>query len=113
MEKKFRYSTVTDAVQTLRKAGFNKDCRLGRDFITCGSEKFEAKDLRIAVVYRYEGDSGPADEATVYGIKTKCRLKGILIMADGIYADAASTQILEKLHFRKNKILAASYMTIC
>ena len=109
MEKKFRYGTVTDAVQILRKMASNKDCHLGKDFIICGSEKFEAKDLRIAVVYRYEGDSDPADEATVYRIETACGLKGILIMADGIYADAASTQILEKLQFRKNKILADSY----
>jgi hypothetical protein len=113
MEKKFRYATVTDAVQTLRRAGFNKDCHLEEDFILCGSEKFEAEDLRIAVVYRYEGDSDPADEATVYGIETKYGLKGILIIGDGIYSDTASTQILEQLHFRKNKTLAAAYIPTC
>ncbi|MBD0349913.1 MAG: hypothetical protein ICV53_14575 [Flavisolibacter sp.] len=106
MEKKFRYGTVTDAVRTLRKAGFNEDCRIEEDLIVCGSQRFGANDVSIAVVYRYEGDSDPVDEATVYGIESKRGLKGILIIADGIYSDIASTQVLKKLHSRKNKILA-------
>lgn len=110
MEKKFRYGTVTDATQALRTAGFHQDCRLEGDHLVCGSERLEADDARIAVVYRYEGDSDPADETTVYGIVSKSGLKGVLVIADGIYSDVASTQVLKKLHAKKNKNRAATYL---
>lgn len=64
---------------------------------------FQGEDLKIITVYRYEGNSDPADEATVYGIETSSGLKGILVVGDGIYSNSSSTKILKELHRKKNK----------
>ena len=103
MTKKFWYSSVMDAISVLRQEGFDKDFNIEGDHITFNDEKFEAQDLKILVVSRYEGNSDPGDEATVYGLETNDGKKGILVMADGIYAGVSSTSILKKLHQSKNK----------
>jgi hypothetical protein len=102
MNTRFKYGTVSEAINNLRQKGFDKDFRLEGNYVTCGNEKFDADDLQIAVTYRYEGNTDPGDEATVYGIESNTGLKGILLIADGIYADAPSTKILKKLHQAKN-----------
>ena len=102
MNTRFKYSTVLEATKALHEKGFNEDFRLEGNNIVCCDKKFDADDLKIAVTYRYEGNTDPGDEATVYGIETNSGEKGILIVADGIYADA-STQILKKLHEAKNE----------
>jgi len=58
-------------------------------------------DFEIVDVYRYEGDSDPADEAVVYAIESKTGVKGILVTGYGIYSDTISAKILEKLNKRK------------
>lgn len=102
MDTKFKYSTVSEATNALHENGFNEDFQLEGNSIVCGDKKFGADDLKIAVTYRYEGNTDPGDEATVYGIETNSGEKGILIIADGIYADT-TTQILKKLHQAKNE----------
>jgi len=102
MNTKFKYGTVSEATNALHEKGFDKDFRLEGNHIACGDKKFDADDLKIAVTYRYEGNTDPSDEATVYGIETNSGEKGVLIIADGIYADA-STQLLKKLHLAKNE----------
>ncbi|MDZ4756875.1 MAG: hypothetical protein SGJ10_01880 [Bacteroidota bacterium] len=57
------------------------DFNLEENFIVCGIQKFETEDLEIVDVYRYEGDSDPGGEATVYGLESKSRLKGFWLQA--------------------------------
>jgi len=103
MNTRFKYGTVTEAINNLRQKGFDKDFCLEGNHLTCGNEKFDADDLKIAVTYRYEGHTDPGDEATVYGIETNSGLKGILLVADGIYSDVTSAKILKQLHRAKNE----------
>ena len=103
MDKKFKYATVSEAMNNLRQKGFDKDFRLEGNQVVWGNEKFDADDLKIAVTYRYEGNSDPGDEATVYGIESNNGIKGVLVMGDGAYADASSTKLLKKLHLAKNE----------
>jgi hypothetical protein len=49
----------------------------------------------------YQGNFDPADEASVYGLKTNTGFKGILIAGDGIYSNT-STKVLKKLHSKIN-----------
>ena len=99
MIKKYGYNTVTDAIALLRKDGFTADFRFnGNDLMSANGKRFRAKDLSMLFVYRYEGPSDPADEATVYGLKTNEGTKGVLVIGDGIYADGAATAMLVKLH---------------
>jgi hypothetical protein len=101
MSHKFKYTTTTEAIVKLRELGFDHDFSLKEGFVWSGTERFGAEDLQIAYTIRYEGDSDPADESTVYGLETQTGLKGIVVTSDGIYSDKNTAQILQKLHLAK------------
>lgn len=101
MEKKFHYETVSEAINELRERGFIIDFNLEENSIVSHSEKFNTDDFEIIEVYRYEGNSDPADEATVYGIQSKSGFRGILVTGYGTSSDSATTEILKKLHNHK------------
>lgn len=103
MKRKFKYATVSEAVSALREMGFDKDFHLKGNAIVCEGEKLKPSELKIAITYRYEGETDPGDEASVYGLEARSGLKGILVTADGTYSDAASAELLKTLHAAKNK----------
>jgi hypothetical protein len=98
MERKVHYATVTEAIDKLRQQGFTVDFNLEENCIACHSGKFNADEFEIVDVYRYEGDSDPADEAAVYAIQSKSGVKGILVAGYGASADSNTDAILKKLH---------------
>ena len=100
MEEQFHYATVTDAINQLRKKEFTVDFNLKKNRLVVGEVEFTADEFEIEEVYRYEGDSDPADEATVYAISCKSGIKGILVTGYGASADQESTDILAKLHYK-------------
>jgi hypothetical protein len=100
MNTKFLYGTVTSAIKALRKAGFDKDFRIMGNDIGWNDTNIDIKDLKIVTVSRYEGNSDPADEASVYGLESKTGLKGILITNDDANSEDSSSHILKKLHVR-------------
>jgi hypothetical protein len=100
MKEQFHYDTVTDAINQLRKKGFTFDFNLKKNRLVVGEMEFTADEFEIVEVYRYEGDSDPGDEATVYAIACKSGVKGVLVTGYGASADSESTEILEKLHFK-------------
>ena len=101
MHHKSHYATVTEAIDKLRSEGYNMDFNLEENCIVCGIQKFETEDLEIVDVYRYEGDSDPGDEATVYGLESKSGLKGILVTGYGASIDSKTAAILKKLQTRE------------
>ena len=99
MNTKFLYETVTSAINELRKMGFNKNFSLVHNYIMWGKTRFEINDLKIVSLFRYDGDSDPADKASVYGLVSGQGLKGILVTNDGADAETPSS-LLRKLHLR-------------
>jgi hypothetical protein len=97
MKPQVYYATVSEAIQRLRDKGFTEDFNLEENYISCKPGRFTAEDFDVVEVYRYEGNTDPADEATVYGIASKSGIKGILVTGYGASADAMSTEILAKL----------------
>jgi len=93
----YSYDTVTDAVKGLKQRGYTKDFNLEENCIVCHEEKFHPEDFEIVEVYRFEGDSDPADEAVVYAIESKNGDKGILVSGYGISADEMSSEMAKKL----------------
>ena len=100
MNTKFLYGTVASAINSLRKAGFSKDFNLGGNFIGWKNIKMGINDLKIVTVCSYEGNSDPADKASVYGLESKTGLKGILITGSDTSSEYSSRNILEKLHLK-------------
>ncbi|MEO8086936.1 MAG: hypothetical protein ABI763_08960 [Bacteroidota bacterium] len=101
MESQYHYETVSEAINELRKRGYTLDFNLEENCITCHPEKFIAYEFEIMEVYRYEGESDPADEATVYGIESKNGKKGILVNGYGTATDENANSILAKLKLHR------------
>jgi len=100
MDNTFHYATVSEAIDALRSKGFTEDFNLEENCIVCKPGKFSHEEFEITEVYRYEGNSDPADEATVYGIISSSGIKGVLVTGYGISTDTLSAAILKKLTFR-------------
>src|SRR5437868_9583218 len=86
MKDNFHYGTVSEAINNLKQQGFTIDFNLEKNCIASDAARLNADEFDIVDVYRYEGNSDPADEAVVYAIESKSGLKGVLVMGYGMYA---------------------------
>ena len=93
------YETVTEAVSGLRKRGYTMDFNLDENCIVCHEDKFNPDDFEIVEVYRFEGNSDPADEAVVYAIESNKGHKGVLVNGYGPSSENMSSEMAKKLHF--------------
>lgn len=101
----YNYLTVSEALNDLFKRGYTFDFSLLKeeDCIFCHNKKqsLDADDFEIDEVYRFEGETDPGDEMIVFAISsTKHNIKGTLLNAFGIYADANNSKLIEKLHYK-------------
>ena len=95
----FNYDTVTEAVKGLRQRGYTIDFNLEADRIFCDQTPLSLTpaEFEITEVYRFEGDSDPADEAIVYAIESIHGQKGMLVNGFGISADKIGEEMIKKL----------------
>lgn len=97
----YTYDTVTEAIRGLKQRGFTTDFNLTENAIVCGEGKFGAEHFEIVEVYRFEGDSDPADEAIVYAIQSFTGIKGVLVNGYGESSAAAGEEMARKLTIHK------------
>jgi hypothetical protein len=95
------YDTVSEAINDLKKRGFDVDFNLQENCIVCHNDKFNVEDFEITEVYRFEGNTDPSDEAIVYAIESKNGKKGVLVNGYGISADAMDAEMAKKLSIHK------------
>lgn len=100
MKQKFHYATVTDAVNELSKQGYDCDFSLANNQLTANGKSYPATDFEITDLYRYEGPTDPADEATVYALASKDGVKGTLVTGYGASFDEASAETLKQMHYK-------------
>lgn len=93
----YSYDTVSEAVNGLKKRGFELDFNLQENCLVCHAGKLDVSDFEITEVYRFEGNSDPSDEAVVYAIESITGMKGVLVNGYGISADAMSSDMAKKL----------------
>ena len=74
MENIYNYATVVNALKDLNSKGFTIDYNIHGEDIKNNPDNYEIKHI-----YRYEGDSNPDDEATVYGIESISGEKGVFV----------------------------------
>src|SRR4051812_41729566 len=91
------YDTVSGAVNGLKQRGFDLDFNLTADCLVCDNASFDPSQFEITEVYRFEGNSDPADEAVVYGIESHDGRKGVLVNGYGVSADPLNTAMANKL----------------
>ena len=94
------YDTVTEAVNDLVKRGYSENFGAGNECIVCDvkNPSLNPDEFEIDEIYRFEGDSDPADETIVYAISSyDHNIKGILVNAFGPYSETLSNKMIEKL----------------
>ncbi|WP_214071486.1 phosphoribosylpyrophosphate synthetase [Mucilaginibacter sp. dw_454] len=101
MKQKFHYATISEAVEQLKAQGFTLDLSLENDHFKADGAVYPADEFEIVDLYRYEGASDPADEATAYALTSKSGLKGILVTGYGATADdEQAEETLKALHYK-------------
>lgn len=98
----YTYETVSDAVSGLKKRGYTMDFNLDENCIVCHEDKFNPEDFEITEIYRFEGNSDPADEAVVYAIESNKGHKGVLVNGYGPSSENMGAEMAKKLHFHTN-----------
>lgn len=91
----YHYATVSRALEELAQKGFTTDFNLEEDRITNHPDEFE-----IVHIYRYEGESDPGDEATVYGIRSTSGEMGVFVAGDLSLDDKNATKVLHDLSIK-------------
>jgi hypothetical protein len=97
------YATLVDAINDLRKEGFDRDFNLRESCLECSASGLQLSpdDFEITGTYHFDGSTDVDDEVVLYAIESKSGAKGLLVNAYGIYADSVSDTLIAKLHFHK------------
>jgi len=94
------YDTVTEAVNDFVKRGYDHNFT-AKDEGIMSNEKgifLSPEEFVIDEVFRFEGNTDPADETVVYAISSvHHNIKGVLVNAYGMYADTFSNNMIAKL----------------
>lgn len=97
---KTEMTTLSRVLTVLRERGYTEDFNLKHDYIECPGGKcfMYPEEFTIDKVYRFEGDSDPADQAILYAISSeKFGLKGVLVDGYGGSSEALSHRMIKKL----------------
>jgi len=93
----YQYDSPAHAINDLKQRGYSEDFNLKDNCIVCNDQKFNADEFSIKEVYRFEGNSDPADEAIVLGIESSNGVKGILVNGYGYSSEPMGDEIERKL----------------
>ena len=98
----YTYDTLSEAVNGLKERGYTIDFNIVADKLVCNHTpaSLAPQEFEITEVHRFEGDTDPADEAVVYAIESKHKLKGILVNSYGPGSDAVGDELIKKLKER-------------
>src|SRR4051812_11006229 len=94
------YDTLLDALNDLKQRGYTIDFNLAFDHVKCNETGVCLSPLQFEITeyYRFEGISNPEDSSVIFGIQSKDgKMKGVLVSAYGMYSEALSEEMLEKL----------------
>jgi|SRR5690606_15019227 len=100
METKHNYETTDVALAKLKELGYTVDFNVEFDEILQDAENYQIDHL-----YRYEGESNPDDESTVYGIShTNDGKKGVFVAGNLSLIEGKKRDIILGLEIKyKNK----------
>ncbi|MGO1597369.1 MAG: hypothetical protein ACTHZ1_02050 [Sphingobacterium sp.] len=96
MDTSHNYATTTEALNDLGKNGYTVDYNVEFDGLV-----ENASDYEIDYLYRYEGQTDPADESSVYGIRNTINgEKGIFVAGNLSIIEGKKRDIILDLEMR-------------
>ena len=80
---------LSRVLDKINARGFTKEITLDKKGARFNEEekRYQPEDLIIRKIYRFEGESDPADMSIVYIMEARDGLKGFMINAYGTYSD--------------------------
>lgn len=94
------YGPVAEALAAFREQGYTTDFTMDTDGVTWKGGRYMPEELKIVDMYRYEGDSDPDEEASVYALVSREGVKGTLVTGYGISSETSYQQLLERLEWK-------------
>jgi hypothetical protein len=88
----YHYSTVSESSDNLNKMGFTYDFNIHEHEIISDPHVHKVKHI-----YRYEGNSDPADSAVVYGIESTSGKKGVFVAGFSAKTNSEAARVLDKI----------------
>lgn len=95
------YDSLSEALGDLKKRGYTEDFNLKPYCLECPHLQLELQPSQFTIdeTYRFEGMSNPDDNAVIYAVSSSPELRGILVDAYGVYAEALTPEMAQKLRF--------------
>lgn len=100
------YSTLSEAVNDLTQRGYTRNFNIKQNCIECGQTNIQLhpEEFEIDEVHRFQDMSDVDNESILYAISAiHHNVKGLLVNAYSIYADASSIKLIEKLTSHAHK----------
>ncbi len=94
------YETLSQAITALKQQGYNEDFNLKENCLECiaGKKNLLPHEFEIDKSFRFDVNEDPSDQAVLYAVSSSIQnMKGLLVNGYGIYSDATSNDMLEKL----------------
>src|SRR5699024_6534592 len=97
------YTSLSVAIEDLKKKGFTEDFNLIAEGLESKSLKkqWKAGDLEEVKHYRFEGKSNPGDNTILYLIETTDNRKAMYVDVDGSAYGNISSDRIKKLSIRE------------
>lgn len=97
---------LSTVMTRLAQKGFGSEFKINKEGARVdGHDRlYQPEDLSILRVYRFEGESDPADMAAIYAMETNDGKKGFLLNAYGTYSDQDQEDydnFIKKVHIDK------------
>ncbi len=104
-DKTSSYSSMTEAVRSLKARGFKADFEyVGGVFRVPGSDRaFGGHELKIVEHHRFEGISNPDDMSVIYAMEASDGTRGMIVDAFGVYANPELGAALQRIAMKENR----------
>jgi len=100
------FDTLSEAIENLKKRGYNNDFNLHPEWIEYPSMnlKFKLTEFHVDEIYRFEGITNPDDNCILFAIQSSNGVKGVLVDAYGVYSDSLSPEMVQALKIDENTL---------
>ena len=90
---------LTKVMEELREKGYTHEFGPKKEYLeeTGTNTKLKSDEFTVDKFYRFEGESDPGDEMTLYAITASNGMKGVFVAAQGTYANEVSPELMAKL----------------
>jgi hypothetical protein len=96
------YSTLSEAINDLKRRGYSEDFNLTPHCIECSAKnlQFHPENFTVDEYHRFEGMSNTDDNSIVFAISSTDGVKGVLVDAYGMYAENLTEPMIKKLYVK-------------